>query len=233
MVLALLKSLTKLIKRIDKINGGKMIAIVDYGLGNLKSIKNMLGRIGVKAIITNDFDVISKAEKLILPGVGSFDAGMNLLRSKGLQTVLDKEVLQSQKPVLGICLGMQLMTRSSEEGNESGLGWLNAETKKFRFDSDSELKIPHMGWNFVAPVRCGLEKQSIFAGMEGQENRFYFVHSYFVQCNEKNDILAESFYGEKFTCAFRKGNFFGVQFHPEKSHKFGMKLLKNFAELGV
>lgn len=204
-----------------------MIVIVDYGSGNLKSIKNMLVFLGVAAQISSDPEIIERSDKLILPGVGSFDSGMNNLRSSKLVSVLEAQVFQEKKPILGICLGMQLMTNSSEEGREPGLGWFDAKTTRFNFSSDENLKVPHMGWNFVNPV--GYSR--IFEDLNGPLSRFYFVHSYFVECFDKSNILAQCTYGTEFTCAINKGNIYGVQFHPEKSHKFGMKLLKNFAEL--
>lgn len=201
------------------------IVIIDYGMGNLGSILNMLKKIGTPAVVSSDIHVIETADKLILPGVGAFDNGMQNLEERGLRGVLEECVLNRKKPVLGICLGMQLMTQSSEEGTLSGLGWINGVTKRFRFD-DPALKVPHMGWNGVN-IR---QTDSLFSEMY-VDTRFYFVHSYYVTCLEQSDILATTHYGHEFASSFKHENIMGVQFHPEKSHKYGMKLLKNFAEL--
>ena len=201
-----------------------MIAVIDYGVGNLGSILNMLKKIGVDGIVTSDYGAIKEADKYILPGVGSFDYAINRLRAARFFELLSDQVLIHKKPILGICLGMQLLTLSSEEGNERGLGWIPAETLRFNF-FESNLAIPHMGWN-------NLKVQSdcrLFHGL--LESRFYFVHSYFVKCKEKYSSIATAHYGQDFTCAISNGNIYGVQFHPEKSHKFGMKLLKNFGDL--
>jgi glutamine amidotransferase len=203
-----------------------MIAIVDYGLGNLKSIYNMLSYLNKKSVISSNPEEIAMANKIILPGVGSFDAGVLNLRNSGLGVVLDEEVITRKKPILGICLGMQLLTTGSEEGELPGLGWIKAFSKKFRFSSKN-LKIPHMGWNYVRPVNT----TSLFKGLDTEKNRFYFVHSYYVECANEENVLAKCSYGNDFACAIVKDNIYGVQFHPEKSHKFGMTLLKNFAEL--
>lgn len=201
-----------------------MIVILDYGMGNLKSIYNMFKKIGIESVIANDINSIKNASKYLLPGVGSFDHGMNNLRKATFFETLEKEVLDNKKPILGICLGMQLLTKSSEEGTEKGLGWIDAKTVKFDLQ-DKSLSIPHMGWNTTVAKR----KEMIFKGLE--ENRFYFVHSYYVVCSNEADILATTQYGNKFSCSINKDNIYGVQFHPEKSHKFGMQLLKNFGEL--
>jgi len=201
-----------------------MIVIIDYGMGNLESIKNMLKRVGSDSVISHDILDIEKADKLILPGVGAFDNAMKNINDIGLLSVINKKVIKDKTPILGICLGMQLMTKSSEEGKMQGLGWINAKTVKFKFNQDSQLKIPHMGWNTLK-----IEKQSkIFGDMYNQENKFYFVHSYHVICNDKEDVLTTTSYGYDFTSSIEKNNIIGVQFHPEKSHKFGMQLLKNF-----
>ena len=199
-----------------------MITIIDYGMGNLGSIANMIKKVGHKSIITSDIEEIKKARKLILPGVGAFDNGMKHLKDSDLIEVLNKKVLIEKTPILGICLGMQLMTNSSEEGNINGLGWVDAQAKKFVSD---ELKIPHMGWNIVKH-----KKTSKLFDENGTEKRFYFVHSYCVSCNNKDDILTTTPYGHDFISSFEKENIIGVQFHPEKSHKFGMNLIRNFVE---
>jgi imidazole glycerol-phosphate synthase subunit HisH len=202
-----------------------MIIIVDYKVGNLGSIYNMLKKIGVSSEITSDKEKISLASKLILPGVGSFDTGMRNLKEMGLVEILCEKVLKQKVPVLGICLGMQLLTLKSEEGILPGLGWVNGSAKKFLFDKDSSLKVPHMGWNYVDQQK----NSNLFLEMYN-EARFYFVHSYYVDLDNKDDILTKTSHGNEFCSSLEKGNVFGVQFHPEKSHKYGMKLLKNFSE---
>lgn len=200
-----------------------MVIIIDYGMGNLASIANMLHKIGGECQISGDPAVIMAAEKLILPGVGSFDAGMRNLHERGLVDVLDSKVVQENTPLLGICLGMQLLTRGSEEGSLPGLNWIPADT--VRFPSGTSLKIPHMGWNAIRT--CGAAR--LYREMP-VNSRFYFVHSYHVVCDCPDDMSAVTDYGIEVTASFEKGNIFGVQFHPEKSHKFGMQLLKNFVE---
>jgi len=203
-----------------------MIVIVDYGLGNLNSIANMLKKVGAQAEIASDPESIRCADKLILPGVGAFDAGMKNLNESGLLNLLKGLVLDEGKPILGLCLGMQLMARCSEEGQLPGLGWLNADVRRFKFAPDSGLKIPHMSWNTLEIQR----EHPLFAEMS-EEPRFYFVHSYHLAFDHPEDVLARTEYGYRFDSAAGRGNIMGVQFHPEKSHKFGMRLLKNFAEM--
>jgi glutamine amidotransferase len=204
-----------------------MITIIDYGVGNSGSIVNMLKKVGVKSTISSDPSEIAAAEKIILPGVGAFDVGIKNLKSSGLIDVLNEQVAEKKKPFLGICLGMQLLAKSSEEGNENGLGWIDAEVMKFDFNGDNgDLKIPHMGWNQIKN-----KKSHRILNNLGDESRFYFVHSYYMKCNQPDDGLLTCNYGIDFTCAVQKDNIMGVQFHPEKSHKFGMQLLKNFSEL--
>lgn len=202
-----------------------MIIIVDYGMGNLGSILNMMKKIKAEAAISSDIPEIRKADKLILPGVGAFDNGMKNLRERGLIQVLNEKVLDGKTPVLGICLGCQLLTKSSEEGSLPGFGWIDAETVRFRFNGDlNHLKVPHMGWNIAEKSR----KDPLTDNLQG-EQRYYFVHSYHLVCRHEDDILMKTSYGYDFTSAVRKGNVVGFQFHPEKSHRFGMELLKNWA----
>jgi glutamine amidotransferase len=203
-----------------------MLAIINYGLGNLTSIRNMCMRIGVEAEITNDERVIENAARLILPGVGHFKRGMENLHQSGLKRLLDRLVLEERRPILGICLGAQLMTAHSEEGDTDGLGWVDADTIRFRDAGLNGLKVPHMGWREVTITAAG----PLWADLP-EEPRFYFVHSYHFQFRQPAEVTATALYGYEFACAFRKDNIFGTQFHPEKSHKFGMKVLENFASL--
>jgi imidazole glycerol-phosphate synthase subunit HisH len=201
-----------------------MIVVVDYGVSNLGSICNMLKRIGVEAAASRDTRQIAAATKLILPGVGAFDNGMQSLHARNLVPVLNDSVLQRRIPILGICLGMQLFTQGSEEGKLPGLGWLNA--RAIRFPSKEQhpaLRVPHMGWNTADILRPSV----LFRDTE-QQPRFYFVHSYHVVCDDGEDVTAITHHGVDFASSFEHGNVLGVQFHPEKSHKFGMKVLENF-----
>lgn len=204
-----------------------MITIIDYGAGNIKSIQNMLKKIGVESVLTKNIEAIEKATKLILPGVGHFDYGMQQLQKSGLIDVLNKKVKQEKHPLLGICLGAQMLGKTSEEGNEKGLGWIDMEVIKFNTKKlPHHLKIPHMSWNEIT-----IEKESGLLKGLNNESRFYFVHSFFMQAKNKSDVLCTSNYGYDFVSGVQKENIYGVQFHPEKSHKFGMKLLENFANL--
>ena len=203
-----------------------MIVIVDYGIGNLASVLNMFKKAGVKNVcISSDETVIEKATKLILPGVGAFDAGMDNLEKSGLIPLLNKKVIEDKIPLLGICLGMQLLTKKSEEGVKRGLGWIDAETVKFNLDPSLKLKVPHMGWNYIKVLN-----QNPLIDM-GSKSRFYFVHSYYVKCKDESQSIATSDFGIDFTCMINKDNIYGAQFHPEKSLKFGMQVLENFAKL--
>lgn len=203
-----------------------MIAIIDYGLGNVGSILNMLNFIGIPGMITKDVSEIENASKLILPGVGSFDQAITLLNRSGLRELISHKVMTQLTPILGICLGMQIMTEKSEEGKMPGLGWIKACCQKFQFDSNNNsLKIPHMGWNDIYPASNDL---NYFAKID-DEMRFYFAHSYHLINAEKISI-ATTHYGYNFTVAIKQNNILGVQFHPEKSHMFGIQLFKSFAE---
>lgn len=202
-----------------------MIAILDYGIGNVGSIFNMLKHIDVEAIITHDPDTIEAADKLILPGVGSFDSGMKKLADSNLVDIIKKHVLQKNKQLLGICLGMQMLGRRSEEGVLLGLDLIPFDCIRFRLDSPT-LKIPHMGWDVVKTE----QSDPVVDNLIGLQ-RFYFVHSYHAVCDNPEDVLFSCDYGYEFPAAVKHGNVYGFQFHPEKSHKFGMALLKNFASL--
>lgn len=194
-------------------------------MGNLGSIQNMLKKIGIESKIISKPNELEEATKIILPGVGAFDTGIRNLNNGGWIEILNKRVLNDKIPVLGICLGMQLMCNSSEEGELKGLGWIDAEVKKFSF-SDTSFKIPHMGWNSVT-----INKNSDVFIDDFNERRYYFVHSFYVISHKTENILTSTKFGIEFTSAFQKENIIGVQFHPEKSHKFGLSFLKNFTHL--
>lgn len=202
-----------------------MIAIIDYGMGNVGSVFNMLRKLRTKVIITSKPEEIEAADKLILPGVGHFDRGMANLKASGLIELLNAQVLEQQKPVMGICLGMQMMTRGSEEGSLPGLGWVDAETRKF--SPVDNLKIPHMGWNHIAAQ----PDRKLFDSATTEPARFYFVHSYYVQADRPDDVAAYCHYSHDFVAAFEVNNIMGVQFHPEKSHMYGMNLFRKFVAL--
>ncbi|WP_202882174.1 imidazole glycerol phosphate synthase subunit HisH [Candidatus Manganitrophus noduliformans] len=202
----------------------RKIVIVDYGMGNVGSIQNMLKHLGVESVISSQISEIQSADKLILSGVGAFDTAVKNIHERNLLPALNHRVLKEKKPVLGICLGMQLLTQRSEEGKLAGLGWIEGETIRFKLDGSQKLKVPHMGWNPVA-----VQKESPLFQEMPAEPRFYFVHSYHVVC-KKEDALCTTHHGYDFVSAVEKENIYGTQFHPEKSHKFGLQLLKNFAE---
>ncbi|MEJ7760615.1 MAG: imidazole glycerol phosphate synthase subunit HisH [Gemmatimonadaceae bacterium] len=203
-----------------------MIAIVDYDMGNVASVANMLKRVGApESVLTRDPDVLRRADKVILPGVGAFDKGMRNLAEFGLLEALNEAVIERRVPILGICLGMHLLTKSSEEGQLDGLGWIDAQTVRFRFPENSGLKVPHIGWNYVEARRGNPLIPA------GKGSRFYFVHGYYVTCNREEDTIGMASYGFDFACAVNHDNVFGVQFHPEKSHRFGMALLDGFVRL--
>lgn len=202
-----------------------MITIVDYKTGNLGSIQNILKKIGESSVISSDASIISNATKIILPGVGSFDTGMENLISLDLIEVLNRKALKEKIPILGICLGMQLLSEKSEEGIFPGLGWIKGDVRKFNFSDTTEYKVPHMGWNFVIS-----RKESRLLDDMYDDPRFYFVHSYYFKPTNSKDILTSTEYETVFASAVESENIIGVQFHPEKSHKFGLKLLRNFVE---
>ena len=203
-----------------------MIVIIDYGMGNIGSIANMIKKAGGESMVSSDPEVIGNAGKLILPGVGAFDNGMRNLSDYGLVDILNQKVLAGKTPILGVCLGMQLFCKSSEEGTLTGLGWIEASCRKFRFtDEQSQLRVPHMGWNSVDIIK----ENGIFRGMY-EDPSFYFVHSYYVDCQDSGDVASYTGYGFRFVSAVEKGNIFATQFHPEKSHKYGLLVMKNFVE---
>ena len=207
------------------LSGVIMIVIVDYGVGNVGSVLNMLRKVGAKARVSGATADIKTADKLILPGVGHFGHGMSKLAETGLIPVLEEQVLSGSKPILGICLGMQMMTRGSEESDVPGLGWIDASTR--RFPETPGLRVPHMGWN---TVHSGATAH-LFDHDATEAERFYFVHSYYVRTTNPGHTAANCLYGVDFAAAFEVGNIFGVQFHPEKSHLFGMGLLRRFIAL--
>jgi glutamine amidotransferase len=201
-----------------------MIYIINYGMGNVGSVFNMLKRIGYLSTIVESPEELKDAEKIILPGVGSFDAAVQRLHELSFWDILLRKATIEKIPILGICLGMQLLTRGSEEGKLPGLGLIKADT--IRFPNEKGLKIPHMGWNLVYPVSPSPITKDL-----PDETRFYFVHSYYVKVDNETESVLKCKYGIEFDAAIQHENIFGVQFHPEKSHKFGMKVLENFAKL--
>lgn len=203
-----------------------MIAIVDYGMGNLGSVANMLKRIGSKCTITSDVDVLQSADKVILPGVGAFDTAIKRIDEMGLRKIITEIALIKKTPLLGICLGMQLLMEGSEEGILPGLGLIKGKAYHFRHHLSNGFKIPHMGWNEVNISYPGLLTQGY-----QDELRFYFVHSYFVRVDNESDSVMKCNYGIDFDASVQHENIFGAQFHPEKSHRFGMQFLRNFADL--
>jgi glutamine amidotransferase len=204
-----------------------MTVIVDYGVGNLASIANMARKAGASCVISGEAAVIGAAARLILPGVGAFDKGMASLDERGLIPVLRERVMERQVPTLGLCLGMQLLGRGSEEGSRPGLGWMAAHAQRFRFAPPRPpLKVPHMGWNYIEPDPSAALLQHL-----PPEPRFYFVHSYHLVCDDPRDVMCWTTYGYRFVSGVRRANLWGTQFHPEKSHSFGLALFKNFFAL--
>ena len=218
-----------------------MIAIIDYGLGNVKAFANVYKNLNLPAIIVKHPRELKNVCKVILPGVGAFDYAMQKLDQSGMRQVLDEKVLEQHVPVLGICVGMQILAHSSDEGSLPGLGWIDGEVRKFSKElgvrseelgvrreegRGKNLSLPHMGWNNVKSIKIN----GLFNGLE-QDARFYFLHSYYFKCQKNEDIIAVTDYGGEFACAVNSGNIFGIQFHPEKSHRCGIQLLENFAKL--
>jgi imidazole glycerol-phosphate synthase subunit HisH len=200
-----------------------MNVIVDYKAGNVGSIKNMLKRVGYDCTITNDIAIIERASKLILPGIGNFDYCVNQLMDSGLIPTITKKVFEDKIPILGICVGCQMLTESSEEGVANGLGWIKGKTVKFKFDISHNYTLPHMGWTDVVPSRDSLLLKNIYP-----DARFYFAHSYHLVPDKEDNVILNCQYGYRFAAAVQQGHIYGVQFHPEKSHKFGMQILENF-----
>ena len=203
-----------------------MIGIIDYGVGNIKAFANIFRTFGIKYKIVSDYSDILSSDKIILPGVGSFDSVMEKIHSSGLLIALNEFALDLKKPILGVCVGMQILSNYSEEGKSKGLGWIPGKVVKFEFDKINKLCTPQIGWNDVIP----LEKDTLFANFQDNP-KFYFLHSYYYVPENNNHILANSNYGKEFVSAVRNHNIFGTQFHPEKSHQYGIKLLQNFSKL--
>lgn len=202
-----------------------MITIVDYGMGNIGSLLNMCNRIGIKAQVADNINTIKDAQKIILPGVGAYDAAMKNINTRiGIRKILDIKALKEKIPVLGICLGMQLLTDSSEEGSMSGLGWISGKT--LRFPKKDKLKVPHMGWNTIS-----IKKKNFLTKNLEKGSKFYFVHSYYVEVADNNHKVLSAKHGIEFAASIEMDNILGVQFHPEKSHRFGMTILKNFSDI--
>jgi imidazole glycerol-phosphate synthase subunit HisH len=204
-----------------------MITIIDYGVGNIFAFQNVFKRLNISSRIAKCVEDLKEVDKLILPGVGHFDYAMSQLNNSGMRERIDELVLVEKKPVIGICVGMQMMANKSDEGTLDGLGWIDANVKKFNeLTIQHHTKLPHMGWNDVKPN----ENHPLFKGLE-QESIFYFLHSFYFNCKDQKNIMSTTDYGINFVSSIHKGNIFGIQFHPEKSHSYGEKLLENFAKL--
>lgn len=203
-----------------------MIAIIDHGYANIRSVERMLRRLNHVPLVVDNPKDIERADKIILPGIGAFDGPLRRLRQLGLHDALAEHALVRRRPILGICVGMQIMTRGSEEGEAEGLGWIDAECLRFHPSAESKLRVPHMGWNKVT-----IEPQATLFKAFGSEAKYYFVHSYYVALKDQAVNAASCSYDVNFCASFQKDNIFGVQFHPEKSHRFGLGLLKAFVDL--
>jgi glutamine amidotransferase len=201
------------------------LVLVDYGVGNIQAFVHIYQRLNINVVAATTSDQLQMADKLILPGVGAFDWAMERLNSSGLRLALDRMVLERKTTVLGICVGMQMMARRSEEGKSEGLGWIDAEVVRFDSRQTKNAPLPHMGWNDVQPLDC----ENLFLGIELP--RYYFLHSFIVVPRRQEHVLATACYGSDFTAAVRNNHVFGTQFHPEKSHQWGINLLKNFADM--
>ena len=202
-----------------------MIGIVDYGLGNVRAFANIYGQLNIPFTIATKAADLDGVTRVILPGVGAFDQAMHRLVQSGMKEPLERMVLRDKVPVLGVCVGMQILMATSEEGTSAGLGWIEGNVVRFqRPPADSSICIPHMGWNNVRTIK----EAALFRDL-GEDAMFYFLHSYYIRCDRPQDILALTDYGGDFACAVQHGNVLGVQFHPEKSHGYGIQLLENFA----
>ena len=207
-----------------------MITIIDYGLGNIQAFLNIYKKLHIPVQVAKNENSLEGTSKLILPGVGHFDYAMQRVNDSGMREKVESLVLQNNIPVLGVCVGMQIMANSSEEGVESGLGWISGTVKSFEsiIKVDNNLPLPHMGWSSVTP-----NHKDLFNNIDSGDLEFYFLHSYYFNCTSQENCIADADYGLNFCCAINNNNIFGVQFHPEKSHHSGVNLLKNFAELEI
>lgn len=204
-----------------------MIGLINYGSGNIRAFANIYSKSGIPFAVVSEAGDLKNITKIILPGVGAFDKAMKGLNDSNMRKILDEMVLHQHIPILGICVGMQMLACSSEEGNLPGLGWIEGKVKKFNPTSFKHPAcVPHMGWNNFRPVK----ESSLLRGLDSNSS-FYFLHSYYFECHKSSDVAAVTDYGSEFACVVNSGNIFGVQFHPEKSHQWGIQLLKNFAEL--
>ncbi len=204
-----------------------MIGIIDYGLGNIRAFVNLYERLNIPVSVAKTAGDLNSVTKIILPGVGTFDYAVRRLSNSGMREMLDELVLGRQTPILGICVGMQMLSQSSDEGKLPGLGWIDGAVKKFdHAASNFDRILPHMGWNTVHPIK----NNALLLNFK-QNSRFYFLHSYFMDCRDKHDTIATTEYGIQFASAINHKNIYGVQFHPEKSHQCGIQLLKNFSDL--
>jgi len=203
-----------------------LIGVIDLGLGNIGSVKNIIEKVGGKVSLLSSPEELLSVDKLVFPGVGAYDKTMTQLDEGGWIDLLNKRVIEDKAPILGICLGMQLFTSGSEEGVRKGLGWISGRTVRFDLDKmNASLRIPHMGWNIA-----DIKKESLLYSDAGAEDKYYFVHSYHVVCDDEKDVMTKTNYGYDFVSSFQKENIVGVQFHPEKSHRFGTNLFRNFVE---
>jgi imidazole glycerol-phosphate synthase subunit HisH len=203
-----------------------MIVIIDYGMGNIRSVKRKFVQCGANPLVSNNYSDVRDASKIVLPGVGHFAMGVQKIKEYGLWDILQEHANRQDTPILGICLGMQLMAKTSEEGGVEGLAWFDAEIVKFAINDHVRYKIPHIGWNNISQIK----QTRLLSGIP-QEAMFYFVHGYHIKCNNKEDILTTSTYESTFASSIQKDNIYGVQFHPEKSHEIGESLIKNFINL--
>lgn len=204
-----------------------MIGLIDYGVGNIRAFANIFKQLDVPHKICKSVSDLSDCDKVVLPGVGAFDHAMEKLQMSGMREKLDDMVLNQKVPVVGICVGMQMLAKRSDEGVSAGLGWIDGEVKKFDVSKIKfKTHLPHMGWNDIHPTK----QNPLMLGLENNA-KFYFLHSYYFYCNREDDTIATADYGINYSCAVNKDNIYGVQFHPEKSHQYGIRLLKNFAEL--